>query len=450
MRILVTGATGLIGRHLIYRLQIDGHEVRALARTPKNLPELPEKNIFHWTDDQLPPSEALLDCDAVIHLAGEGIADQRWTEARKKRLWDSRILGTRNLVAALAAIHFDRRPKLLISGSAIGIYGNGEQIQDESSIAGNGFLSDLCVEWERAATESEKFGVRTVLLRTGLVLAREGGVLKKSGPIILGDGKQWMSWVHVEDMVRFILYATQNEEVKGAFNLSAPAPVTNYVFTKAFSRVRKFPFTLTAPSLALKIALGKMSEIVLASQRILPKKTISSGFNFKWVKLEHALQDLIGNSSLIDNQFSARQFIPLNRKDVFPFFGKAENLEVLTPPWLNFHIENKSTPFIENGSLIDYKLNIHGVPVKWRTQISEWNPDKSFVDNQLKGPYKKWHHIHTFEDVPGGTLITDDVTYQIPFWFFGKLLLPLIRKDVSEIFQYRQEKIKDLYSRGSM
>ena len=176
---------------------------------------------------------------------------------------------------------------------------------------------------------------------------------------------------------------------------------------------------------------------------------ITKRFKFKYVQLDDALKNLLGSASLTQHLFTTKQFVPSGRKDVFSFFSKAENLEVLTPTWLNFHIQKKSTPEIEKGTLIDYQLKIHGVPVKWRTEIREWNPDSSFVDFQLKGPYNKWHHLHTFEDVPGGTLICDEVTFKIPGWIFGNLLLPLIRKDVGEIFKYRQTKIKDYFYKAS-
>ncbi len=450
MRILVTGATGLIGRNLIYRLLIHGHEVLALARSPQRLTELPEQNIYSWSDDKTPPPEALSDCDAVIHLAGEGIVDKRWTNERKKRLRDSRIFGTTNLISAIANLPEPKRPKVLISGSAIGIYGSSTETKTEDSKPGKGFLADLCVEWENEALKANTLGVRTVLLRTGLVLSNQGGLLKKSAPVVLGSGNQWMSWVHIEDMISFIEFGLRNPKLSGAYNIVAPNPVTNREFSKLLSRSMGLPVLGKAPTSLLKLVLGEASEAVLADQKVIPKKTISTGFRFKYENLESALSDLIGRKSILDNAFRARQFIPLAKDKVFPFFAKAENLETLTPPWLNFHIYKKSTPEIQKGSLIDYKLKIHGVTVKWKTLISEWVPGFKFVDDQLKGPYKKWHHVHTFDSVNGGTLISDEVTFQPPGHIFGKLLLPIIRRDVNEIFKFRQEKIRELERKGEI
>jgi uncharacterized protein (TIGR01777 family) len=450
VKILVTGATGLIGRKLIYKLMISGHEVLALARSPEKLPELPEKNIFQWTDDRSPQSSWFAGCDAVVNLAGEGIANQKWTKERKQKIWTSRVLGTQRLVTAMSSLSSNDRPKVLISASAIGHYPSINDAQDEDSKAGSGFLSDLCSEWEKEANKALAYGIRTVNLRTGLVLSKHGGVLAKSGPVILGSGKQWMSWIHIEDMVTFILHVIENTEVIGPYNLTAPNPVTNEEFTRTVASAMGFPFTIKIPQIVLRAVLGELSTAVLSNQKIMPKRTISSGFNFKFENLKSAIADLIGETSLLDNHLSLKQFIPSQRGELFPFFGKAENLEILTPPWLNFQITKKSTAAIQKGTLIDYKLKIHGFPVKWQTLISNWAPEEFFVDEQLKGPYKKWHHVHSFEPVPGGTLISDEVTFRLPGWFFGKVILPLVLKDVYQIFKYRQEKIKMLYSQGAL
>jgi uncharacterized protein len=428
----------------------EGHEIIALARSPEKLPELPAKNVFKWSDQEVPPLEAFKNCEAVIHLAGEGIADKLWTEKRKKKLRDSRVIGTQNIVKAISLLPANQRPKTLISGSAIGYYGDSFDPQNENSPLGTGFLAELCDEWERATLPCQDLGVRTVLLRTGLVLAREGGLLSKTSAVVLGDGSQWMSWIHIEDVIRFICFAVNDISLKGPYNLTAENPVTNKDFTKVYAELKGIPFTIPAPKFLLRLAAGDLSQAILSNQKILPSKALSIWFKFKFVDVKEALRDLIGGVSFVENQFSSKQFVPFSRSQVFSFFSKAENLEILTPPWLNFHILDKSTPEIAKETLINYQLKIHGVPVKWRTLIKEWNPDSSFVDFQLKGPYRKWHHLHTFEKVPGGTLISDDVTFEIPGWIFGKLLLPLVKTDVQKIFNYRQKRIKELAAEGQL
>lgn len=450
MKIAITGASGLIGKKVIHALLKNKNKVIALVRSAHKLPELPEEAIFTWSDSIEVPAEAIQGCDAVIHLAGEGIADQRWTEERKKRIWDSRLNSTKSLIRTLKNLPEAQRPKILISGSAIGIYSDSDDAQDETSKYGTNFLSKLCIEWEKCALEASDLGIRTTILRTGLVLSDQGGLLDKTAPVVLGSGKQWMSWIHIDDYVNFVILALRNSAVSGIYNLTAPNPVTNEEFTKIYAKIKGFPVTVSAPEFVLKIVLGELSQAVLSNQKVFPKKLMNESFQFKFENVTSALKNLIGDRKLTENLFIARQFVPLKRNQVFSYFSKAENLETLTPSFLNFKILTKSTPMIEKGTLIDYTLKIHGVPVKWRTLIQDWNPDQSFVDYQLKGPYKKWHHLHTFEEVEGGTLICDQVIFEIPGWLFGKALLPLIRRDIESIFSFRQKKIKELYLMGEL
>ena len=236
--------------------------------------------------------------------------------------------------------------------------------------------------------------------------------------------------------------------IEGEFHLTAPTPVTNLDFMKIYSAVKRVPFLLTAPKWVIKVLTGELSQLVLSSQRVQPVEGLQLGFRFQFENLEEALENLVGKTKITENFFLSRQFLPLPRDLVFSFFSKAENLEIVTPPWLKFKILNQSTPEIRKGTLINYRLRIHGFPFRWRTLIDEWNPNESFVDTQLRGPYKKWYYLHTFEEVPGGTLISDDVAYEVPGWIFGKLLLPLIKRDVSGIFAYRRGKIQELAAKG--
>ncbi|MEI8025927.1 MAG: TIGR01777 family oxidoreductase [Pseudomonadota bacterium] len=448
LKILVTGATGLIGRKLIHSLMRQGHEVSALARSPQKLPEIPSDRVFSWSDQEVPSPEVFSKMDIVVHLAGEGIADKLWTAPRKKRLRDSRVEGTKNIVRAISMLSEDSRPKVFISASAIGFYGNSSSPHHENGRAGSGFLPELCRDWESAANQARALGLRTVLLRIGLVLAKESGFLSKAPPFILGSGSQWMSWIHIDDAVRLIDFAIKESAIEGELHLTAPTPVTNRDFMKTYSAVKGVPFLLTAPKWVIKLLTGELSQIVLSSHRVQPLKALQLGFRFQFENLGEALENLVGKARFTENFFSSRQFIPLPRDLVYAFFSKAENLEILTPPWLKFKILNQSTPEIRKGTLINYRLRIHGFPVWWRTLIAEWNPNESFVDTQLRGPYKKWYHLHTFEEVPGGTLISDDVTYEVPGWIFGKWILPLIKRDVSAIFAYRRGKIQELAAKG--
>lgn len=292
MNILLTGATGFIARHLIPKLSAAGHKLRTLGRRP--LEQFP---FFEWKSSREPPADALESCDAVIHLAGENVA-QRWTSEAKRRMRESRIDGTRNLVSALAKT--GKKPYVLLSASAVGIYGSrGDELLTEASSRGSGFLADLTEEWETATRAAEPLGIRVVNLRFGLVLGRDGGALPKMiTPFRLGlggklsSGKQWMPWVHIEDATNLILLALHQDSLRGPVNVAAPHPVTNAEFTRTLAAALHRPGFMTVPAFALKLALGEMSDAVLSSDRVVPAAALDAGFHFTYPKLESALRDL--------------------------------------------------------------------------------------------------------------------------------------------------------------
>jgi hypothetical protein len=191
-----------------------------------------------------------------------------------------------------------------------------------------------------------------------------------------------------------------------------------------------------------------MSEAVLSSQRVMPTKALDSGFQFRFATLEDALADLYPDwYSRGLREFIAHQWVPHPVDKVFPFFADAANLEAITPPWLGFHVLKKSTPEVQKGTLIDYRLSLHGIPLRWKTRIEEWVPNQKFVDIQLRGPYSHWHHTHLFTPVKGGTLLTDRVLYKVPLGKIGALTAgSYVKNDVGKIFQYRKKKIEELYS----
>ena len=446
MRILITGASGLIGKNFILHALRNGHQVRALVRTPEHFRVLPGKDVFAWRHDSVPDAKAFEDVQAIIHLAGEGIADRRWTKARKKALVESRVLGTRNLVQAIERVPADKRPAVLISGSAIGYYGiQRDQPVDEAAEPGTDFLANLCGQWEQEAKRAETLGLRVVLARTGIVLSRQGGALAKMPPIRISDGYSWMSWIHIDDMARALLYAAQTDGLRGPVNFVSPKPVQNREMIQALCLAYGVPNLGFAPRAALALALGELSQALLASVQVKPKALLSNGFNFQHTSLEETIRQELQGQHFLDRLYCKEQFVPLPPERIFPFFSRAENLESLTPPWLNFHIVGKSSEEIRVGTLIDYKLNLHGVPVRWQTRISEWQPNEFFVDEQLKGPYAKWQHRHIFESVEGGCILRDQITYRIPGSIFGGALLSAwISRDVEQIFTYRQKRIQEL------
>ncbi|MFQ5739347.1 MAG: TIGR01777 family oxidoreductase [Acidobacteriota bacterium] len=302
MRIAVTGATGLIG-HALYQ-QLFGHEHQfiLLARNPEEAQSrFSGARIVQWEAAAgPPPKEPLEGVEVVVHLAGESIAAGRWTEARKRAIRTSRIEGTRNLVKGLSCLASP--PRVLVSGSAVGYYGDrGNELLDESSRPGSGFLADVCRQWEREALEATRLGIRVVLLRTGIVLSARGGALAQMLPPFkmflggsLGSGRQWMSWIHLEDEVELILTAIRNESVEGPLNATSPHPRTNKEFSKSLGKVLRRPAFMPVPGFALRMLMGEMAQcLLLEGQRVLPKKAGQIGFQFKHPRLESALRNLI-------------------------------------------------------------------------------------------------------------------------------------------------------------
>ena len=300
MRTLVTGATGFVGKRLLAKLERPVVLSRDGAKAEKSLTEFGVK-AFSWNVQAEPPPQAAFDgVEAVIHLAGDPVAEGRWTAAKKARIRDSRILGTRNLVAALAALN--HKPSVLVSASAIGYYGSrGEEVLDERSSAGDDFLAEVCIGWEREALAAADLGIRVAIVRVGIVLGENGGAMAKmltpfklgmGSP--LGSGKQYMSWIHIDDLVDEFLFAARESHVHGPLNGVAPNPVTNREFTKTLGKVLQRPtFMPAVPGFALKAMLGDFGEVLLGSQRIQPKAAEAAGFVFQHRELESALRSVL-------------------------------------------------------------------------------------------------------------------------------------------------------------
>ena len=299
MIITLTGGTGFIGRRLLDHLRAAGHEVRILCRSPKTgIP--PEVELFLWDAMEAdPPLESLEGAGAVVHLAGETVA-QRWSPEIKRRIRASRVEGTRRLVDALARL--ERKPAVLVSASATGYYGDrGDEELTEDAAPGSGFLADVCREWEAEARKAAELGIRVVTPRIGMVLGPDGGALAQMVPPFkmflggqLGSGRQWMSWIHIEDMVRALAFAVENAGLEGPVNAVAPNPVRNSQFTRMLARTLRRPALFTVPERGLRLLYGDMAEILLASQRVLPRALEKAGFIFRFPELGPALKHLLG------------------------------------------------------------------------------------------------------------------------------------------------------------
>ena len=298
MQILITGGTGLIGRQLCKALLAEGHELTVLSRNPASVPVKCGAGVHALASlAQWQPGQTF---DAVINLAGEPIVDKSWTAKRKQALWASRVTLTEELVRRIAAAN--HRPAVLLSGSAVGYYGNrGDVMLDEAAEVGENFAAQLCKAWEDAARVAESVGVRVCLLRTAPVLSNGGGLLGRMLPPFrlglgarLGDGKQWMSWVHMQDYVAMVLGLLHDPHAAGPYNMAAPQPVTNAEFTATLAALLHRPALFVAPALLLKLGMGERASLLLEGQRVLPGKMAAAQYRFTFTNLADALRDLLG------------------------------------------------------------------------------------------------------------------------------------------------------------
>ena len=458
MKILITGATGLVGSKLLEELALAGHDdMRVLSTNKVRAKEqicFPVE-VFEWNPLKNSIEDGALEgVDIIFHLAGESVADGRWSSERKKRILDSRVNGTKLLLNEISKS--STTPKKFISSSAVGIYGGdlSEKEIDSSAPHGNDFLAEVCQKWEESLFSNSIEGMSSHALRTGIVLSSKGGALTKmltpfklGAGGVLGTGTQYMSWIHINDLVSAFIFIMNNDCKSNAYNGVAPTPVTNKVFTKVLGKVLSRPTISPVPSFVLKLIFGEMSEILLKGQRVIPKGLINEGFKFEFNDLSKALEDILQYDKKGEVLFHRYQWIDSPIKDVFNFFKEAKNLEKITPEYLNFKILGMNTDNIQAGSLIDYKLQIHGVPVKWKTKISEFEDGSYFVDEQLKGPYSKWVHKHSFFTHKSGTLISDRVVYKVPLGFLGSLFAGrFIKNDVNNIFKYRNKVINNFFN----
>ncbi|WP_415844812.1 TIGR01777 family oxidoreductase [Stutzerimonas zhaodongensis] len=296
MNILLTGGTGLIGQALCKRWLEQGHRLWVWSRSPHEVPKRCGSAVTGVGElsalDKIP-------LDAVVNLAGAPIADRPWTKSRRLLLWNSRVKLTEQLVTWLSTK--EHKPNVLISGSAVGWYGNGgeRELNEDDAPITNDFASQLCIAWEESAVVAEQFGIRVALVRTGLVLAPHGGFLQRLKPLFAlglggrqGNGRQWMPWIHIDDQIALIDFLLRQTDVAGPYNACAPHPERNADFAKAYARSLGRPAFLPVPALALKVGLGELSGLILGGQKAQPSRLLAAGFTFRFDTLDAALADL--------------------------------------------------------------------------------------------------------------------------------------------------------------
>ncbi|NOQ16396.1 MAG: TIGR01777 family protein [Methyloprofundus sp.] len=301
MKILITGGTGFIGKKLCLFLLSNGHELTVLSRKPKEVPLLCGESVQAISNiEQLTGSDSF---DAIINLAGEGIANSRWTDARKQVLLDSRINTTKQLLAYIRRAKI--KPEVLISGSAVGYYGNrGSKVLNEKSDPHEDFAHELCEKWETVAREAEALNVRVCIIRTGLVIGEGGGFLKRMLPPFkfglggpMGSGQQWMSWIHITDLIAIIDKLLISEVLQGTFNATAPNPVSNAEFSQTLANILNRPAFLPIPTFVLEVLFGEMAELLIGGQRVVPERIEHAGYEFQFKTLGLALMDVLVTTS---------------------------------------------------------------------------------------------------------------------------------------------------------
>ena len=473
LRILISGGTGLIGRALTAKLLGQGHLIAVLEHLNpvKNLLGDGVRPVWGWKNGEH-LIEMLEWADVVINLSGKSIDSGRWSAKTKSELINSRILVTQKIADGISKCATP--PRLLISASAVGYYGDGGESElREIDPRGSGFLAELCEEWERVALTCQSSLTRVCLLRLGIVLSREGGMLMALSTVLalrtsifFGSGKQFLSWVHLADVVRMLEKCIDDSRLEGAINSSSPTPVSSKQFASELGKITKCKLVFGLPGIIPKLMLGGPGGLLTQSQRVLPQKLIEAGYEFIYPTLESALneefsgegvsilkigpsdidQTLLGripNISKANYQLETR--VPLNQppKTVFPFFSSALNLGSMTPSWVGFEIiEFPKT--MEVGARIRYRIRLGFIKINWVTEIIEWNPDRSFTDSQLKGPYRLWIHEHKISpDGEDRSVMSDRVIYGLPFGIFGRMVHKLfVKRTLLRIFQFRRQVIQ--------
>jgi hypothetical protein len=474
MRVLVTGATGFIGRALVPLLMREGHTVVAWTRSAARARARLGADIEVADGGAGPDTLAatLERCDGVVNLAGEPIMT-RWTERRRRALRESRVELTERLVDAIERAR--RRPRVLVSGSAVGYYGDrGHDVLTEDVAPGDDFLARLSRGWERAAARAEALGVRVVRLRTGVVLGRDGGALAQmlppftlglGGPI--GSGRQWVPWIHLHDLVHVIAAGLVDDRYSGAVNGVAPQPVTSRELARTLGTALGRPALLPLPALVLRAVFGDAATVLLASQRVDPAALHRLEFPFAFPTLERALADIVGGQPVVVRPLggsidahgsqTGRRYLETYRPtyelnatttvkaplhETFGFFSRAENLGLLTPAAMGFSIKGPA-PVIGEDTAIEYRLRVGPLPISWRSRIVNWRPGGGFVDLQEAGPYRSWWHEHAFRADGASTVMEDRVCYTPPLGLLGRLanrlfIVPTLRR----IFRYRADVIR--------
>ncbi len=473
MNIFITGATGFLGRQTVASLYGKGHTITAWVRNENRAKNLLGQGIrtipIDITAEEL--NSEIENADVVINLSGEPIARLRWTNGIKKRLRNSRVTITNRIVDSINQVKSP--PKLLISASAIGFYGSNYRDElTESYKSGEGYLANLCEEWEGAALRVSRDSTRICILRIGIVIGREGGFLQamaQSFEYGIGtyiSSNPYISWIHITDMVNIIDFCIENEHISGPINCSSPNPLSSKALGMAMKRITNAIFLFPIPRIILRMVMGEASAVLLQSQYTLPEKLHTYSFAFKYENIVDALEEELSykyatiskykySASETDEfmgpfkvnetgeyQLNADISLRADSDEIFSFFSSALNLGLLTPSWMDFRILEIPDD-IDTGSKITYRIGLWFIGLNWITRIVVWKPKRLFVDLQEKGPYSLWWHEHILEDEKDGHIvIRDRVIYRIPLGIIGRIVHKFfIKKTLLRVFNFRRKVI---------
>lgn len=392
--------------------------------------------------------------DGVINLMGEGVADRRWTRAQRQRIWDTRVVGTRHLLMGLA-----RQPAVYVGASAIGYYDHTHRkTVSESTQPGSDFMSQLCVAWEAEHARLSD-SCRVVIVRLGVVIGPDGGALAAMrGPFEwgvggrLGSGTQWMNWIHRADAVRIIMKGLIEASASGRYNAVAPGNVTNQTLTRQLAQAVRRPAILPVPERALQLAVGGLATVLVQGAQVVSDRLDPDAFIFP--TLESAIADALPldireGRHTVCQSITGMQWVPQTVDTVFSFFSDARNLARITPQFMQFRLDSQSTSAMQVGTDIRYRLRVRGLPIRWQSRIEQWTPNQCFVDDQVAGPYRVWHHTHQFWAYKGGTVVEDSVRYALPkVPIISRLVQPWVARDIASIFAYRNRMLPACLEQG--
>ncbi len=475
MRVFITGATGLVGRALTLRLRRDGHTVVAWSRSAERVVQRLGSEAEAASGDQAALAQAVDGCDAVVALAGEPVLPGRWTARRKAALRSSRVdLNQRLVEAILGAKH---RPTTIVAASAVGFYGHTSSTPvSEDAPAGEGFLADLCQDWEAAFTPAQEAGLRVVWGRIGIVLARGGGAL---GPLLpltrlglggpLGSGAQGIPWIHLHDLVEAMVLALNTPALSGPVNMVGTASATQRNFAQAIGRAVGMPAIAPAPAFAMRALLGEAATALLEGQFVAPEKLAAFGFQHAFTDLDDALQDVVSTDAAevrpapsklnVDagadwlrahppsHELVSKRCVPAPLDQVWDFFKDARNLAALSPADAGLTLD-PDLPAMAKGVRFTHQMALGPLRIPWEGEVAAWEPNERFVDIQRRGPFGCWWHEHRFTaitlpDGSHGTELSDRVLFKSPLGPLGTLATALfVRQQLLDLFAFRDHALR--------